>query len=366
VCSTRYIDSNNMYDDAFVASLLCDGGAVAYEAKAGTNVSDEWLFTNVVPNIHSRYSNDLRLCRVLALAILWASFNDEARVQMKLGTAIKDRFLDDFVDEELVDPGYNPVQKTPLHIANANGRLQILKMQPSATGIHAVDGVAAATPIPVATDPVAMRGMLAAAPSTSIQAYSSHLMVMMRNMEQKLEDKLEVMNLQLQQQNEVSNQQYTTLNNNIRQYGGTIHSAFAHQARQQQATNQQASLEPVNLYGAYGAQDRRATLHPRPRDMVQLWTEWTFGIDGRKAAKDFTKRERNNKVSGTKQKFYRRLIVWQTQARLVDGGMSIVAANNRIMTITGASTLTGVISKLIQFKKVYRDTGGIHPQLRNG
>jgi hypothetical protein len=100
--------------------------------------------------------------------------------------------------------------------------------------------------------------------------------------------------------------------------------------------------------------------------MIQLWTEWTFGIDGRKAAKDFTKRERNNRMSGIKQKFYRRLIVWQTQARLVDGGMSIVAANNRIMTITGASTLTGVINKLIEFKKVYRDTGGIHPQLRNG
>jgi hypothetical protein len=55
-----------------------------------------------------------------------------------------------------------------------------------------------------------------------------------------------------------------------------------------------------------------------------------------------------------RQKFYLRLIVWQTQARLVDGGMSIVAANNTIMTITGASTLTGVINKLIEFKKVYK------------
>jgi hypothetical protein len=125
-------------------------------------------------------------------------------------------------------------------------------MQPTATGIHAMDGVAASITTPVATDPVAMRGMVAATPSIAIQAYSSHMMVMMNNMEQKIQDKLELLNLQLQQQREVTNQQYTTLNNNIRQYGGTIHSAFAHQARQQQATNQQAHLEQVNLFGAYG------------------------------------------------------------------------------------------------------------------
>jgi len=125
-------------------------------------------------------------------------------------------------------------------------------------------------------------------------------------------------------------------------------------------------VEAVNLFGAYGEQDRRATLHPRPRDLVQLWTEWTTGIDGRKAAKDSTKTERNSRVNGVKQKFYRRLLLWQTQARLVDGGMSLCAANNRLLTITGATNPTGVINKLIEFKKLYRNEGGIHPQLRNG
>jgi hypothetical protein len=91
------------------------------------------------------------------------------------------------------------------------------------------------------------------------------MMVMMNNMEKKIQDKLELLNLQLQHQREVTNQQCATLNNNIRQYGGTIHSDFAQKARQQQATNQQAPLEPVNLFGSYGAQDRRAAVHPRPR-----------------------------------------------------------------------------------------------------
>jgi hypothetical protein len=43
--------------------------------------------------------------------------------------------------------------------------------------------------------------------------------------------------------------------------------------------------------------------------------------------------------------------------------MDILAANNRIQLITGTSTITGVINKLVEFKRIYKDSGGIHPQL---
>ena len=71
-------------------------------------------------------------------------------------------------------------------------------------------------------------------------------------------------------------------------------------------------------------------------------------------------------MHGIKQKFYRRLLIWQTQARLIDGGMSLIAANERILTVTGERTITKMINRLIAFKKVYKEDGGIHPQLRNG
>jgi hypothetical protein len=45
--------------------------------------------------------------------------------------------------------------------------------------------------------------------------------------------------------------------------------------------------------------------------------------------------------------------------------MSLIAANNRITTITGATTITGVINRLIAFKKTYQAEGGVHPQLKN-
>jgi hypothetical protein len=110
--------------------------------------------------------------------------------------------------------------------------------------------------------------------------------------------------------------------------------------------------------------DRNVTLNGRPRHLFELWQEWTEGINGQKPAKNFTAVERNNKTGGLKQKFYRRLMVWKTQARLIDGGMSVAEANHRIHTITGATTVTGVTNKLIEFKRIY--PGGIHPELRNG
>jgi hypothetical protein len=65
----------------------------------------------------------------------------------------------------------------------------------------------------------------------------------------------------------------------------------------------------------------------------------------------------------------RRQHVWHTQPKLVDGGLSsIVAANDALISrITGARTVTQAIEKIIGcFKRLYRDSGGIHPELQYG
>jgi hypothetical protein len=177
-------------------------------------------------------------------------------------------------------------------------------------------------------------------------------------MERSMNDKFEQQAASIQAQREFMEQQFQISNANVRRFGSTITSAFSHQQRQHQQRN-----ERNELFGSYGTIERNATLHPRPWDLYELWKEWTQGLEGRKAAKDFTIAERNNRNDGLKQKFYRRLFVWKTQARLIDGGMSLIAANTRIVEVTGASTITAIINKLIAFKALYRDRGGRHPRL---
>ena len=56
-----------------------------------------------------------------------------------------------------------------------------------------------------------------------------------------------------------------------------------------------------------------ATLLPHPRSIHSLWTEYEFGIGGRKAAKDFTAAERGR----VKYTYHRRKVVWDAVAELV-------------------------------------------------
>ena len=98
---------------------------------------------------------------------------------------------------------------------------------------------------------------------------------------------------------------------------------------------------------------------------MQLWMEWNVGLDGRKPAKEFTTRERNQKLNGIKQKYYRRRCVWIVQARLLNGGMTLIEANTKIHQVTGGKTVTQVIDRMIQFQRVY-GKGKTHCDLSNG
>jgi hypothetical protein len=46
--------------------------------------------------------------------------------------------------------------------------------------------------------------------------------------------------------------------------------------------------------------------------------------------------------------------------------MSIVAANALISRVTSARTVTQAIDKIIGFKGLYKESGGIHPELQYG
>jgi hypothetical protein len=189
VCATRYVDVDAPFDDAFIAGRLCDEGPIAYELKDGYEVADEWLFEHVVPNIRSRYDNDHRLCRVLALSLLWDSFESECRVAMKLGLSIYNRFIDDFLDSP---PGedFNPVQKVPLHIMNNNGRLSIIKIretpaqQPTVTQNQQEQINRSSTEERAQQQAVIPKqNTFGMSPMGAVQ-YNAQLMIMMSNLEQ--------------------------------------------------------------------------------------------------------------------------------------------------------------------------------------
>ena len=81
-----------------------------------------------------------------------------------------------------------------------------------------------------------------------------------------------------------------------------------------------------------------------PRSMLVLWQKYKSGVNGRKAAKQFTVAERNSKPN--KQKDYRRNMIWKTIARLVRGGLTPEVAIDRIHRAYGYSTTPTKITNL--------------------
>ena len=154
--------------------------------------------------------------------------------------------------------------------------------------------------------------------------------------------------------------QLRIVNNNIRAYGGTIQGSLVRGrpsnrvvslASQNEAQENLAPFEEVSL----------ATLSNNPRSLLALWHEFKHGIEGRKAAEEFSTAERNTKKN--KQKYYRRNLVWQTIARLVRGGLTAEVAIERINRAYGYSTSpTKIMETMIKDKRRY--PAGIHPNLK--
>jgi len=105
-------------DDAFVASLLCDKGHVRHKPQAGLDAKDNWMHTEVTPNIKERFENDIPLCQVLGTARLWSVFDDEASLLLPQDDVarIRHSFQGDIEG--------NPVTKTLLEIMRVGARLQ--------------------------------------------------------------------------------------------------------------------------------------------------------------------------------------------------------------------------------------------------
>jgi hypothetical protein len=96
---------------------------------------------------------------------------------------------------------------------------------------------------------------------------------------------------------------------------------------------------------------------PLPRTLYDLWVEYKTGIGGRKAACDFTARER----SADKYRYYQRKHVWDTVANLVNAGVQARVAVDRIYSHYGANKpVTRIIKDIMQDKR----NGGLPLVLR--
>ena len=121
-----------------------------------------------------------------------------------------------------------------------------------------------------------------------------------------------------------------------------------------------AGHDDNNILAAAGLQNlaraANASLSPCPRNLYDLWTEYTVGLGGRKPASQFSHCERGK----SKHKFFRRNVIWKMVKHLVDLGITSDMAIDRIYSVYGAQTsVTKIINAIIDDKK----RGRLNPNL---
>ena len=106
-----------------------------------------------------------------------------------------------------------------------------------------------------------------------------------------------------------------------------------------------------------------AQLSSLPRDLIALWREYQFGLNGRKAARLFTVAERNANRK-IKQKFYRRGQVWNCMKRQIHRGLTPEQAAIELHSVYGNNApVSRIIDLLIKDKQRFKENGGYHPNL---
>ena len=335
----RYIDVKQFTVDAKVAGILCVGGPIAYEHNSAVTLTDDWLFEHVCPNIRRRFPNDSRLCRVLGRAILFAAMDVELGERM-LSQGMRDRITQAYIPTH---PNVaQPIDRVPLTIYRIQDTLMIDKIRAEPRADNN-DGARAAQPVQ-------------ATPNN--QNWQTVLVNLQRIQQEEAQRHQQTMN-SIASLQRWCRDQFRTVNNNIRAFGGTIQGAVArqdphNQARRRQATDPQRQVQEGAL---------PATLAHTPRTLAELWEEYQFGIGGRKPAKDFTSGERGNTQHGIKQKYYRRKFVWYTMEELIRRGDTRNSAINKIRGAYGwRCSVTQIINFLIHD---FKDGGTGHANLVN-
>jgi len=355
--STRYINPSQPYADAKVCGLLCVDGPVMYSLKNGCGVSALFLHEHVCPRISEFFGDGegAAVVEVLGTALLWSCFNPH--VQGRVPQFILDRVKTEYgsIRPVAFHEDVNPVERLRLVIYRVGESLQIDELPPAPTGDgdeddgqqgngdHPTDGGAMAA----AAQPHVQQGMMLE--TAGRQQFVNHMTAQLHGIISRLTRLEEQVNSSAGDLKMDIQRQLASLNKNMkrlqlmptarRQGGGGVNG------------NENGPLAP-------GVRGPNVQLSKRPKDLYSLWTEYTHGLGGLKAARDFSSAERGI----VKQKYYRRKTFWDVIAKHVDAGYTAPTAVDLVYQVYGRNkSVTMVINKMLEDRKRYN--GSPHPRL---
>jgi hypothetical protein len=301
----RYINQEHPYADAKVEGCLCVGGPIKYVlTKGNIAITREWLQENVVPSIFSYFGPTKEISNVLSFALLWACFDVEAREHVPV--TILEKVTTAYELVRTIDKTINPVTKLQLSIYKVKTKL-FIEESPNNSNNNNENTI------------------------TSIQHHQNvvtedhinGLLIQLRHTQQQIKAASISFVTSTNAIKEHFDKSLKTINRNINRIA--IQPPQMASATQRKQNQDRQDFEEVQLL---------AVLCKKTGTLFQLYTEYEFGVDGHKAAKDFTIKERGK----DRQNYYRRKVVWDAIASLIRRNYSVASAIDLIHQCYGKNT----------------------------
>ena len=343
--SDAYDDVELPYPDAKVASKLCIGGPCFYllanEQTNGESPGDNdanltmmmktFLLTHVVPNVRRRMSESCSF--ILGKALLWYMYSPNNAVPQDFAAPIKqelNEILRSAGNTNVDDPDFNPVKKVPVVVSGDEGSVFIEVIDEELAVVGTNNRIAGGTGI------------------------REQLLTLQSGISQLRRDSQDIKLTQGVDRSTIMNE-LKMIHRNIKRIGNQPGRMMAAAAGQR--------AENLNLLAGVVAgradviEPPTASLSPMPRNLFELWREYSHGIGGRKPAELFSHHEKGR----VKHKYHRRNVVWRIIDGLIKRGFTAETAIDRIHAIYGSQTsVTNIINGLKRDKKA----GTLSPSLR--
>jgi hypothetical protein len=334
----RYIDVKQQYMDAKVQAALCVGGPIRYELVPNSGVTDTWCNQYVVPGICQYYGIVNTINNVLSLPILFACFEKDLIPSVPITIFTKVTTAYSLI--AVLPQDVNPVQRILLNVYRINEQLHIDNLFVPLTS-------ESATMNTTSSKTNNNTNYFQKNNDSSINALLVQNMQIKNQLITQHDDTTVRLNHEFKSLRTDFNDKLTILNKNVQRISIQPSRMATPQQRIENTTN---TLIPTEA-------TQQIHLSPHPRSLYELWHEFQFGVGGRKAAKDFTARERG----GTnKFKFCRRKVFWDIIILHIAAGFESTVAIDRVYESYGRRLSVSIILELIRKDKI---KGG-HPNLR--
>jgi hypothetical protein len=312
--SNSYTSISLPYIDANVAASLCDGGPAKYEPKENCNVTDQWLITEFVPHLAQKLGN--RVGILLGKALLWCLM--EPLMMFAIPEHLRTRLKIRYMLIQTLDENENPIDRIQLSVYPINGQLHIDPARLFVVGNgEGEGGGAAAAAFPVG--------------DTQQQAILSQ--------NHATRGRVDELFRTVQNNNDAMLLQIGKMHRVIQRFANKptiINRGFI---RRNDADDDDNVIDNINLQHDQYA----GTLSKHPKDLYHMWEEFQFGIEGRKAARKFSIKERGR----NRFTYNRRKIVLDKISELIRQGHSHLTAIDEIYETYGREkTVTAIINKL--------------------